>query len=43
MIDTMNEIDYAFYLAYGTTQENESLDALLNEYQVSDDLAHPTN
>ena len=29
-IETMDEIDYAFYLAYGMTQENEELDSLLD-------------
>ena len=29
-IDTMDEIDYAFYLAYGMTQEEEQLDSLLD-------------
>ena len=30
MIDTMDEIDYAFYLAYGMTQEDEELESLLD-------------
>ena len=30
MIDTMDEIDYAFYLAYGMTPEDEELDSLLD-------------
>ena len=29
-IDTMDEIDYAFYLAYGMTQDEEQLDSLLD-------------
>jgi hypothetical protein len=29
-IDTMDEIDYAFYLAYGMTQQDEELDSLLD-------------
>ena len=28
--ETMNEIDYAFYLAYGMTPEDEQLDSLLD-------------
>ena len=30
MIDTMDEIDYAFYLAYGVTQQDEELQSLLD-------------
>ena len=30
MIDTMDEIAYAFYLAYGMTPEDEELDSLLD-------------
>ena len=30
MIDTMDEIDYAFYLAYGMTPEDEELESLLD-------------
>ena len=29
-IDTMDEIDFAFYLAYGMTQDEEQLDSLLD-------------
>ena len=30
MLDTMDEIDYAFYLAYGMTPEDEELESLLD-------------
>ena len=30
MTETMDEIAYAFYLAYGMTEEDESLDSLLD-------------
>ena len=30
MIDTMDVADYAFFLAYGETQENEQLNSLLD-------------
>ena len=30
MIDTMDEIAYAFYLAYGMTPEDEELESLLD-------------
>jgi hypothetical protein len=30
MLDTMDEITYAFYLAYGMTPEDEELDSLLD-------------
>ena len=30
MIDTMDDIAYAFYLAYGMTPEDEALDSLLD-------------
>ena len=38
MTETMDEIAYAFYLAYGMTPEDEELDALLsnNEYTCTD-------
>ena len=30
MIDNMDEMDYAFFLAYGETQEDEKLNSLLD-------------
>jgi len=30
MLDTMDDITYAFYLAYGMTPEDEELDSLLD-------------
>ena len=30
MTETMNETDYAFYLAYGMTPEDEELESLLD-------------
>ena len=30
MLETMNEQDYAFFLAYGLTQEQEELESLLD-------------
>ena len=30
MIDTMDEVAYAFYLAYGMTPEDEELESLLD-------------
>jgi hypothetical protein len=30
MTESMDEMDYAFYLAYGMTPEDEELDSLLN-------------
>ena len=30
MTETMDATDYAFFLAYGMTQEDESLDSLLD-------------
>ena len=30
MIDNMDEMDFAFYLAYGMTPEDEELDSLLD-------------
>ena len=30
MTESMDATDYAFYLAYGMTQEDEKLDSLLN-------------
>ena len=44
MIDTMDEMDYAFYLAYGVTQEDEELNSLLDVemYNTMDsDVAMP--
>ncbi len=38
MTESMDEIAYAFYLAYGMTEEDEELDALLSteEYTCTD-------
>ncbi len=30
MLDTMDDIDYAFYLAYGMTAEDDELESLLD-------------
>ena len=51
MIDTMDEIAYAFYLAYGMSPEDEELESLLdvemynmieNAYEFPVEASHST-